>query len=251
MTGDKKRLEFAAYVRDYEVGADGITTAASIANYLQDAAGKHADIMEFSAQRLLDDGIAWVLTRLRIKIERYPNFHENIIIKTWPSVFTKRVASRDYCIADLDGNDIVHATSNWITFDLNERKMVELPGYVLEAHPQNAERSLEFEARSIAKLKGDTEEKSFNVRESDIDYNNHVNNVHFIEWAVEAIPSSERNGHRLQDIDVLFRAEGKLGDTVISKCSKLDAENGKEYIHSLVRQDDNTELARIKTVWEA
>jgi medium-chain acyl-[acyl-carrier-protein] hydrolase len=49
------------------------------------------------------------------------------------------------------------------------------------------------------------------VRPDDIDYNGHLNNIRYVEWALRALPAEGRELRRLR---VTYRGETRLGATV-------------------------------------
>jgi acyl-ACP thioesterase len=84
---------------------------------------------------------------------------------------------------------------------------------------------------------------------SHLDMNGHVNNVHFAAWALEALPWEFRRTHRLTLLDIVFRNEIRQEDTITAACAP-DTDDQFVWLHSLVRSDDSTEIARLRTQWE-
>lgn len=127
--------EYIFKVRSYECGADGFASLPSICNYLQEAASLNAEELGFSKSNFDAQGgnISWVLTRLAIKMKRYPAWEEPITVVTFPRGGRKIVAWRDFEIKSSDGETIGLATSEWMLIDLATRKIVSIPESVLNA----------------------------------------------------------------------------------------------------------------------
>jgi len=70
-------------VRSYEVDKNASVTMPQIANYFQEAAGKHADKLEFDISHLQEKGLTWVLYRMHIKIDQFPGRWEDVAVQTW------------------------------------------------------------------------------------------------------------------------------------------------------------------------
>ncbi|MDP8208839.1 MAG: thioesterase [Candidatus Electryonea clarkiae] len=237
-------------IRDYEVRPDARVSIAVIADFLQDAAGHHAEGMNLSGYRLYEDGYAWVLTRLKISMTRYPRMGETLLIETWPTGLEKYIASRDFLLKTDKGEACGVATSAWVALNIESRKMDPLPDYVNLEHEPRKERALEFSSRSLPRLKNHEYALTFKVRESDLDFNNHVNNAHYLSWALESIPLEKREGLSPADVDILFRAEARYGDEAEARCiNNTDIEKNRLSRHSIVRVEDGTELARIQVSW--
>ena len=68
-------------VRSYECGADSRATLPTICNYLQEAASVNAEYLGFSKSDFDSAGenISWVLTRLVVKMDRYPMWLTRIL----------------------------------------------------------------------------------------------------------------------------------------------------------------------------
>ena len=88
---------------------------------------------------------------------------------------------------------------------------------------------------------------SLTVRRSDHDFNNHVNNAHYVEWAFECLPDAWRETRRVRDLDIVYRAAARWGDTVISEAAQ---ENTDTLLHSIRRASDGMVLALVRTVWQ-
>ena len=246
LVGAPGTLTIRHTVRAYEVGPSGTAGPSLLANMMQETAGHHATKLGLSMERLAKDNLAWVLSRLRIVLERFPESGEEIDVVTWPSSADKHTATRDFTLYDMSGNVVAKATSGWITFELTDRKMVPLPDFIYEAYPKERPgRAVEFESRVLPKLKQPTAVEAIRSRYSDLDINAHVNNVHFIEWVLEAVNQAGKVGHP-NELDIQFRQECPAAADLESRAA-LDAGQPTRLIHSLMM--DSTELVRAVTVW--
>lgn len=137
----------------------------------------------------------------------------------------------------------------WVVINLENRRPIRIPELISEIALPKKERALEIDTHErIPNLTKVDFERSFNVRYGDLDMNQHVNNVIYIEWGIETPPEDWLNNHYLSDIDITFRAECLNGETVISQAQKSD-DNNSVMLHRLTRKSDNTVLALIKTTW--
>lgn len=234
-------------VRSYEVGPDDRVTPAALANYLQETAGHHAEALEVGPPQLLPHGIFWVLSRLRIVIHQLPRPQSQLELLTWPSELDRAAAYRDFIMSNGAGK-VCEATTGWLMFDLEQRKMVQVPQWVVENIPEAPPRNLNFERRALPKLRDATHETMIHSRRADLDMLGHVNNVHFLEWALESPPQVWLDEKRLVEIDIQFRNECKAGEEIASRSADVEGEPGA-LLHSLVRISDNVEIARAFTRW--
>ncbi|MDD4071565.1 MAG: thioesterase [Desulfobacterales bacterium] len=89
---------------------------------------------------------------------------------------------------------------------------------------------------------------SFRVRYRDIDINQHVNNVSYVEWALESVPHDIKRNRFVSELEINFLGETVFGDYIQSSCRAEDP-SGNVFFHSLVRENDGLEVARVRTVW--
>lgn len=237
-------------VRAYEVHNDGYTNIATICNYLQEAAGNHASELGLAIDHMEEHNWTWVLSRLKVRMIRYPRWREIITVKTWPALFDRAYTFRDFQIYDSDEKLIGYASSMWVVINLENRRPVRIPDVISDIELPDRARALEFDVHErIPKLKKVDLERTFSVRYGDLDMNQHVNNVIYIEWGTEAAPEEWLNQHSIEDIDITFRAECHNGETVISQAQKVDAQD-HGMLHRLIRKSDNKILALMKTHWK-
>ncbi|MBU1002420.1 MAG: acyl-ACP thioesterase [Proteobacteria bacterium] len=232
-------------VRVYETAANGNAGIGTIADWLQEAATIHAGLLGFSNQEMAQAGVAWVLSRLCIRMERYPALGETIQVRTWPTFKNKRRAARDFRLTDDQGLVIGSGTSAWVALDLATRRMGSMPDFVVQHCPALDEHACEFTAKSLPRLERAEHAMTLTARASDLDQNDHVNNAHLLKWALEPVPNT-RSRFQPAVADIAFRAEVPPGGTVTAGCS-ASVENGT-LLHVLTR-DDGTEAVRMLTQW--
>ena len=226
--------EYSWAVRTYECGPDGVATMASVCNWLQEAASLNAEALAFSKSDFAAAGenISWVLTRLKVRMSRFPKWGETVSILTYPRGGRRIVAWRDFAISGADGAAIGRATSEWMLIDLKSRKVVAVPEGVFAA--ANTVRGPVFGDESFAKLRWDCREASaaalaFRAKRGDIDLNGHVNNVHYVEWLMEGRPAGT-----CRELDIVFKSETLAGEEV--RVESVETAPG-EFIHRVYAPD--------------
>ena len=227
---------YAWSVRTYECGPDGAASMASVCNYLQEAASLNAETLAFSKSNFeaAGENISWVLTRLKVRMTRFPRWGETVSILTFPRGGRRIVAYRDFLLSGTAGEELGRATSEWMLIDLASRKVMAIPDSVFAA--ANTVREPVFGEESFAKLRWDCREMagdalSFRARRGDIDLNGHVNNVHYVEWLMEGRPEAAGPCH---EIDIVFKSETLAGEEV--RVESVETEPGV-YFHRVYAPD--------------
>ena len=246
-----KKGEYRFGVRSYECGADAFASLPAVCNYLQEAASLNAEELGFSKSDFdaRGENVSWVLTRLAVKMFRYPVWEEEVTVVTFPRGGRKIVAWRDFEIKSADGGTIGLATSEWMLIDLATRKIAPIPQSVLDACEFGSESVLGAEPFTARlKFPADVSVSAsgpYKAQYSHIDLNGHVNNVHYVEWALESVPEEYRR-RSVSRLDIVFRQEAKAGDELES-CSEIAADGILR--HAITRVSDGALLATAETGW--
>jgi medium-chain acyl-[acyl-carrier-protein] hydrolase len=237
--------EISYTVRPYEAGYGKTLKPEALLNYLQDGVFEHGYSKGISLYHFVPRGLTWVLTRYHIEVERYPEMGEKITVRTWYPGAMKPYYMRDWEVVDGDSVTVARATSSWLILDVNTKKPVEGNGLLdgITSHPI---RALEDDFAPLPELEKSDVESRFRVRLSDTDLNRHVNHVHYIQWAIDSVPSDVLDKKRAVGIEVGYRAEANFGDNVISKVGSV---GDGVFLHQLVRESDGKELTRLRTRW--
>ncbi len=234
-------------IRSYEVNAGGRLSIPSIFNLLQDAASNHALKLGVSVPQLLAGNYTWVLSRIYLTMNQYPGWGDTIQVHTWPSGIQRVFALRDFDIRQ-DDCTIGSCVSAWIIIDAANRRPVRPTGFAQQLNPVDRQHVVAHPLGKLTALKTPQIEKRFSVRYRDLDINQHVNNVSYIEWLLECIPGGLENGRRLSELEVNFLGEALYGDRVMARCCHQD-EKGMRIAHDVLRETDGRELIRARTSW--
>jgi medium-chain acyl-[acyl-carrier-protein] hydrolase len=236
-------------VRVYETDANGTLAVRSLCDFLQEAAGNHARTYGVSVDQLLDRGMTWILSRLRVRIERLPVNGERLTVRTWPAGVERLFALRDFTISDAEDTVVVSALSAWLIMDTQSRRPVRIQTQFV---PPAADRPRPFAAsfQRLPPIEPPGREQEITVRWSDLDVNRHVNNSRYAEWAVEGAAASPGARGPLTRLDIDFLAETQHPGSVIVQSRQREGEP-LQMSHVIVRAEDRGEAARVLTEWRA
>jgi acyl-ACP thioesterase len=238
-------------VHSYEVDASGVLTPAALAGYLLETASAHASELGCGIDTLMQRGFIWVLSRLRIAVERPVVLGELLAVETWPSGVERLFALRDFRIRDAEGGVVARATSQWLVLSLETRRAV-WPEEALDARArEEAERVFDEGFVKIAPLGEVEERRRFDTRYQDLDHNDHVTSRTYVTWALEAIPEATWRSSRLSFLEVHYLAEAFHPSAITSCARRIEGPGDRAYRHSIVRDSDEKELARLETRWVA
>lgn len=232
-------------IRTYECDKNSNLRILTLMNILQDMADSHATDLHLGLEFCLSQGLAWVGSNYHIKINRLPTLHETIKVTTWPAAEKKIGAIRDFVVEDEEGNQIIVASSQWILIDFNKKKPVSLREH-LPFYQIIDERVLETDFVRLPELERVDCSRQFKVRFDDIDINKHVNNAVYPLWATEAVDYDFRDAHIPAEIEIAFKKECHLQETVEVKTQMTDMIS----ITSITSLTDGRELAKLRIHWK-
>jgi len=235
-------------VRSYEVDITMNALLTSIGNYIQDIAGRHAALLGFGFDEMSERNQYWVLSRLKIEITRYPKWRENIIVETWPSGIDRLFANRDFRILNEREETIREARSCWLIIS-QENRRPQNPEIVFEQIPELAGLSGVKSLPKIPQMEDTNDPLLYTVKYSDLDQNNHVNNVKYIQHIVDSYPHGFYANHRICTFEINFLSESSIGDQIGIKsvCINQDA---NIYHHTLYQTENEKEICRARVTWE-
>ncbi|WP_162056076.1 acyl-[acyl-carrier-protein] thioesterase [Pontibacter pamirensis] len=237
--------EFA--IRSHEIDYRGQATLPALISYMHEAAWDNTVTLGISMYDLLKHDMTWILQRLRVEMFRYPKHSEKITVQTWASGRERIFMHRDFRIYSADQELLGQATSVWLVMDMVKRKLVTLPEFITALEVVPTEEPLPFAKGKLPQMQEATYEEQIPVRWHDIDLNRHVTNTRYLQWALDTLPTELLEQKQLREMDIIFRAESILGDTVISAVAPADEES--VYLHKLSSQETGKELVQARSVW--
>ena len=178
-------------------------TLAALTNILLTTAGFNADDNGFGIRNLNEIDCSWVLLRLAVEMDYFPQQYENIHVETWVQEVGRASTTRNFCLKN-DKNEVIgHAISNWAMININTRRAQDL--ITLEGIHQFAT----GESISIDKPIKLTEVEGkavdiFKVKYSHIDINGHTNSMRYVEWISDCFSLDTYKEKQLKRFEINF-----------------------------------------------
>ncbi len=235
-------------VRSYEVDGHGRLRPVTLLNYLQDAAGLHTLKLGVAVSQLRARRLTWVLSRYHVRFHAYPATGARLEVRTWPSARQGLFALRDFEVSDAQGRIVITATSSWVLLSLESRRPVRLAEH-LPDYPTMGRRAISDGFPTLPVVERTDLELPFRVRFGDLDFNGHVNNTVFADWALETVPSETIRDWRPASVEIGYRAETFYGDRIIVRTQLQSPGDPAVFLHQLSNDRDGREVARVRTVW--
>jgi len=177
-----------------------------LCEFFQEASLTHLRDQGFDYLSMIKkDKFTLLISRVRLRIAHLPLWGEDIFVNTWiKNVNPEKVAWGDYDVRDVQGNSIIQATASWLLIDLRDGKAKSFSEgpYRFEMHPE-----LSALPETIELLEPNGMPRTVLVKDvkySDIDLNNHVNNCRYSDWVLDAISIDELRERRIRSIQLNY-----------------------------------------------
>jgi acyl-ACP thioesterase len=236
-------------LRYFEMNRFGEATPAMILTLLEETAAEHCYSIGQSLYDLEKQHIGWVLLSGVIQMERYPLYKERITIRTWLSQYSLIKGFRENIIMDAEGNVIGRAKGLWLFFDITKRRPVPIFESIHAKWKHNEEVCIDHDiCIKLSPVEALNPGIEFRVRKSDMDSNNHVNNISYLHWLMESVPQEMLDHYFLYQIDGRFISEAQYGDTILTFIEKGNIPHS--FSHTIRTKSNNRVCATANTIWK-
>ncbi len=219
-----------------DIGQNFKITNRGFLNILQEAANLASSSVGHGVNDIEKNGTTWVLLYWRVKILKRAKYNDSLTIKTWASFERKIYSIRSFEIYNEDNELIAIADSKWVFVDAISHSILKIPDELVEIYKPIDERLFESELKDKVKLpENTTEDYSYTTMKRDLDANHHVNNVSFLDIAIEALPENLIKDD-FSNISIIYKKELHYKDTVSCHYKNEDS----KHIIYLYTKDTNT-----------
>lgn len=217
-----------------------------LAQKVIEVATLHANLIGVGYDDLIQQGKAWVLSRMSIQVIRFPRINEDYTVATWVSSVNRRFSERDFTLTDANGIPFAHVRTVWITLNLADRTMGDLSGItgLNDALIDGCHAPIPPFPRLGPVASDSVVKYSYQFAYSDLDANRHVNSVVYLRLMNNCWPLEHYDTHRISRVDIAFVHEAYYGST--AQITHTAKDNG---IDEITIATDNNIHARILVAW--
>ena len=217
-------------------------TNKAILGFFEDIGGYQSDIAGYGLKDIEETKLSRVLLHSKMKVLKRIKYGDSINVKTWSRGAIRACCYRDYEIYN-DKNELcVIGTSKWTLIHL-EKGLMRLTDELVEKY--QTENKLAFESFNFDKIK---EPKNslltfeYKVQRRDIDINNHMHNLCYLDLAYEALPQEIYENASFNNVEIMYKSGAFLGDNLKCFYSQID----NEHFITIKNDDEKTLHAIIK-----
>ena len=216
----------------YDTDFSCLLKPAAFMDLAQEMANIHAQKLGFGYDDLMRTRTVWVLSRMHIHFDRYPEWREDVVLSTWHKGASRLFYLRDFRMKDRSGNVLVSATTSWLVINIDTRRLCR-DAEILDSGTACMENAIEQACDKVQLPAGVQEVKvaEHRVVYSDVDLNGHTNNARYLVWAMDVLDYDFVIKNPVRDVRINFNSETRPGDVV--ELYRADAD-GRIYIEGKV-----------------
>ncbi|MFC2113532.1 acyl-[acyl-carrier-protein] thioesterase [Bacteroidota bacterium] len=241
-------LRYEDRIPAYYVSLNGQIKFYTLAGMLLESAAKHASLLGYGYPEMMKEKVYWVLSRFHTVVHSYPLMDEIVIIETWPKKVDRLFFLRDYRMLSSDGRILAEATSAWLILDGNtgrpkkfEDKFNPHELFVADLH------GIEAVPEKLAVIPEADKQQTIKAMYSDLDINNHVNAVKYIEWIQDFYTEEIYKSQNIEEFQINYQLETRFGEEVNVRMKNRQNEDPFDYFEGIRIVDQNPAFrARIK-----
>lgn len=243
-----------------DADAAGYVRLTALLNLLQVQAGDHTQSLGFDYREHRENGVFWVLSRLVVQFDSWPEWPCNLTVDTWAGRTKSLFCLRDFRFGAENEDWGGRATSAWVI--LKDRKpqrpepwvkiyalvrpeepLVELPAAL---PPFETEVGSEARAESMVR-----HTRAVQADWEDLDMNGHVNNVNAVGWCLAQHEFAFLARWRPSFLEVNFLAE-MFGDQkfLIHREERSAPEGTRTFDYQVVREVDQVATVRLRITFK-
>lgn len=219
-------------VRLNDISVDAKLRSWVVFDYLQDAAGRHADLLGVGLKQLRKSDLSWVLSRIRIQMDEFPEYGDTIKITTWPSGFDRLFAYRQFEITSAEtGRRFGVAGSAWLTLNPENFRPVSPQKYLTGLPQWEYDGEVFFQGETLGKITSPEnmgENMPHRVSSAMVDYNRHLNNAYYAMFTEDWLGMKVDSPVRMTALQLNFNGSTGFGEELV--CSGVIGEDNVFYV---------------------
>ncbi len=218
------------YMIDLEhVGSSNVLSNHGILSLLENIGCFHSNKVGLGINQIEQTNLTWVLLNWKVKVFKRVSYNSNVIVKTWARACSHFCTLRDFEIYDELGNLLCIASSKWVLIDIKSNSISRITDDILNLY--DCEDKSVFNEKDISKIKQPVLDNlpnfTFKVLRRDIDVNEHMHNLYYLDYAYETLPETIYKLGEANEFEIMYKNAAKLGNTV---CSFYKQENDEHFI---------------------
>ncbi|MGP1455314.1 MAG: acyl-[acyl-carrier-protein] thioesterase [Treponema sp.] len=202
---------------------EGTLSLFAILKIFENVGNHHSDKVGDSVFMKGGRSTAWILMEWQVVIEALPHYHDSITVATWSEKLrTPFSVSRDFILYK-DDVACVRGTTKWVLANVQTELLCAISDELV--YKYEPEDKTVFSRATLAKIKipaAFSYEHTIAIRRSDFDFNDHIHNLTYLTYALEAIPEQLYKVQQIKKVRITYKAAIKSDTAVLAKYAAVE-----------------------------
>ncbi|MEE4176808.1 MAG: acyl-ACP thioesterase domain-containing protein [Bacteroides sp.] len=221
----------------------------NLMNYFEEVALMQSEERKVGLNYYQKNNVGWMLHKWDITIQRNPVFGQQILVRTLPVSMVGFMGFRKFWVFDSSGKTMITAKSAWIFVNTLYKRPIRVSEEMKRAYRTVTQPEEKLEIPDVPALQKADFSREFFVRQADIDINQHVNNVRYLDWALEALPPEMKMDHQIENIGIVFKKETTYGQMINSQVELREEDGVLNSVHRIL-DDRGREACALMIRWQ-
>ena len=220
-------------IEDYD--NQGNYKTSTILKAFGNSGSAHSDASGDNVIQGSNSGKAWVLLDWKIEVLEAPKMNEELRVETWIEPLKSPFGTIRSFLGYVGDKLCAKGITKWVLLDVTTGRPSKIEADLIERYTVNEGSAFEgSKIEKIAEPENYTSETEILVRRADIDWNNHVHNLTYLDYALDCLPEDVYTNKNFKKVRITFKHEisgrkiikGKYGETENASVVAIHNEKG-------------------------
>ena len=172
---------------------------------------------------VVNENLSWIQLQWYFKVFRLPKVTEKLLVTTWGrGNADSLIINRDYVMKSETGEELIGASGKFGILDLEHGKMLRVSAERFNKYQPESRQMFDNIPVKLVFPDFIDDGKPIFLRKSDMDFNNHVHNTKYIDFALNALPDDVYEKNNITEYRIDYRLGVTLKDKPVIKSAFKD-----------------------------
>ena len=237
-------LEVSVRVASWATDAGGRCTPGSLLRFMEDAGWRDAVRLGVGFSDMEEKGLLWGLILQRIRIFRYPVWGEALRVRTWHAKTEGICFLRAFEIFDANGERVLEAIGDNVVIDSKRRRCVRPDAHLLSEAATHVAMP-DLPKVPLSPMPEAECEWPIRIVYRDLDGNDHVNHVRYLEWAMDSLGMDHLRHWELSGVTIAYKKEIRESECLKVVRSKM----ADGVVECAILKEGEVVACRLRMTW--
>lgn len=203
-------FEFPTRVTYTEIDAGFALTLRGVMTMMQEAAIVHAARQGYSIYDIPRTHVIWMLVQWRVRMVGRAKWNDDLVVETWPRLMARVTSERDFILRTPQGETVAVGQSTWILVSTDTGRATRITPEIQAAFPLTDRGVFDGPQTEAADGPGEITYEG-TVQHRDLDTNRHMNNLVYLDYALQALPEDLRD-KPFPELGIRYSRQLRMGE---------------------------------------